>query len=177
MGTEREEFGLKLFKQAFDSAPIGIAIVGRDSEWQYVNEELCSILGLAPLEFKNRTWRDFTVNEDIDADQAQVNECLKRNGSNGYCMEKRYHRKAPGEWLWASLVVSVVRDSDGNFERFISYIVPCSRPGVAVISLAWAVKNWKAIGSALSASILFIGWAFGWISSEKITAIKTLFLQ
>ena len=176
MEEGKTKIASRVFKQAFDSAPVGIAIVGRDSHWLYVNDELCSIFGMAPLEFKQRTWRDFTVEADIDADQAQIDECLKRNGPDGYCMEKRYHRKNPGEWLWASLIVSVVRDADGNFEHFIKYVVPCTRPGASIVTWAWALKNWKPIGSAAASSFLFIGWAFGWISSEKLAMLKTIFL-
>lgn len=165
----------KVFKQAFDSSPIGVAIVGADGNWIYVNDELCHIFGMAPLSFKSKTWRDFTAIPDIDDDQAQVDECLKKNGPDGYSMEKRYNHTAPGEWFWASLVVSVVRDDEGNFEQFISYVVPCSRPGAAIISFAWSAKNWKKVGASVSGFILGIGWILGWINSEKLAAIKKIF--
>lgn len=176
MESKALDFSPDVFKQSFDSAPIGIAVVGSDNKWLYVNEELCSIFGVAPLEIKRRTWRDFTVDADIDADQAQIDECLKRNGPDGYCMEKRYHRKNPGEWFWASLVMSCVRDDDGNFQHFIKYVIPCSRPGAALVSWAWALKNWKPLGSVFGSGLLFIGWAFGWISSERLGVLKTIFL-
>lgn len=164
----------KVFQQAFDSAPIGIAIVSGAGQWVYVNTELCEIFGYTPQEIKRRTWRELTVDADIDPDQEQVDLCKKRNGLDGYSMEKRYTRKNPGEWFWSSLVVSVVRDDDGNFENFISYVIPCKRPGAAVISWVWVLKNWRPIGTAIGSALLFIAWAFGWIDGDKLEAFKKL---
>jgi PAS domain S-box-containing protein len=166
----------KVFQQAFDEAPIGIAVVSGEGQWLYVNEELCRIFGYAPSEIQKRTWRELTYDADIEPDQQEVDKCRKRNGSDGYSMEKRYRRKNANEAFWASLVVSVVRNDDGEFENFISYVVPCARPAATVIGWAWALKNWKPIGSAVGSALVFLCWAFGWITDEKFEALKKLFL-
>lgn len=165
----------KVFRQAFDSAPFGVAVVGGNNEWLYVNKALAESFGYALAEWpKNRTWRDFTLDKDIDGDQAAVDECKKRNGPNGYSLEKRYHRKNEGEWFWAELTVDVVRADDGEFQHFISYIVPKGQPAIRAAMLLWLVKNWKPIGAAIVGGAISIGWAFGLISDEKFEALKEL---
>lgn len=174
MQSEIPEIPASAFKHAFDQAPIGIAFVSRDAQWLYVNDEICEIFGYTPDEIKRRTWRELTVDADIDADQMQVDRCLERNGLDGYSMEKRYRRKAPGETFWASLIVTALRDDDGELEMLCSYIVPCARPAAVAISWAWALKNWRPIGSAIASAIVFVAWAFGFLSDEKFETLKKL---
>lgn len=168
----------KVFHEAFDAAPFGVAVVGRDNEWLYVNEALASTFGYALAEWpKERTWRDFTVDDDIDGDQKAVNECLQRNGPNGYTLDKRYHRKNAGEWFWAKLTVHVVRDSEGKFEYFVSYITPKERPGLQSALFAWALKNWKPIGATITFVVLVLGWVFGLIPDDKFHALRKILFQ
>lgn len=165
----------KVFQQAFDSAPFGVAVVGAHNEWLYVNEALAESFGYALAEWpQKRTWWDFTCDQDRDGDQAAVNDCLQRNGSDGYSMEKRYIRKNPGEWFWAELTVDVVRDADGEFEYFISYIVPKDRPKLQAALFSWAIRHWKPIGGAITFAVIVLGWAFGLISDEKFEALRRI---
>ena len=173
---DNSEIPPEVFLHSFDESPIGIAVVGAKNEWLYVNKELCRMFGYGPNAWpKDRTWRDFTMDQDIDDDQREVNACLQQNGPYGYSMEKRYHHKNPGEWFWAKLVVSVVRDSKGNFKYFVSYIAPTKRPGGATVLWMWALKNRKSVSSAFGSSILFVAWAFDWLSWDRIVSIKKFF--
>lgn len=162
----------KVFQEAFDHSPVGTAVVGRNNEWLYINESLASAFGFAIAEWPDdRTWRDFTIDKDIDGDQKAVNACLQRNGPSGYTLEKRYHGKNEGEWFWAKLTVCSVRDSKGELEYFISYIQPKPRPHLANALLALAIKNWKPVSAASTASFFMICWAFDLITTEKLKEI------
>ena len=165
----------KVFSEAFDAAPFGVAVVGLNNEWLYVNEALAQTFGYALAEWpKDRTWRDFTVDDDIDGDQAAVNACLQRNGPDGYTLDKRYHRKNAGEWFWAKLTVHAVRDDDGNCQYFVSYVTPKERPGFQAALFLWAVRNWKPIGASLTAVVLVVGWVLGWIPDDKFHALRKI---
>lgn len=175
MSSCSNDIPCKVFKAAFDNAPWCVAVVGRDNEWLYVNEALAQTFGYALAEWpKERTWRDFTVDDDIDGDQKAVNECLQRDGPNGYTLDKRYHRKNAGEWFWAKLTVHVVRDSEGKFEYFVSYITPKERPGLQSALFAWALKNWKPIGATITFIVLVLGWVFGVIPDDKFHALRKI---
>lgn len=171
------EIPCKVFKQAFDHSPVGTAIVGADNEWLYVNEACAAAFGYGLLEWPHdRTWRDFTVDKDIDGDQQSVDACLQRNGLNRYTLDKRYHRKNEGEWFWAKLSVHVVRDEDGNFQYFVSYIEPKPRPPLSTAVLAVALKHWKPVSSVSAASFFIILWVLELITTEKLKKILEILM-
>jgi|DEB0MinimDraft_6_1074348.scaffolds.fasta_scaffold00215_22 PAS domain S-box-containing protein len=175
MSEKPAEIPHQVFREAFDHSPIGVAVVGRNNEWIYVNEACAEAFGYALAEWPhNRTWRDFTVDKDIDGDQASADPCLQRNGPDGYRLDKRYHRKNEGEWFWAKLIVHVVRDEEGEFLYFVSYIIPKERPAFQAALFAWALKHWKPVGAFVTFVVIALGWAFGFVSDEKFKALKEI---
>lgn len=110
----------ELFSQAFQYAPIGMALVSAEGKWLHVNSLLCQILGYSKAEFAQLTFQDITYPEDVDM-------CLEvRNGFlqdkiDSYQMEKRYIHKN-GFAVWALLAVSVVRDEQRRPLFFIAQI-------------------------------------------------------
>ncbi|MDT3402133.1 PAS domain S-box protein [Mucilaginibacter terrae] len=114
--AEREES----FHQAFDYAPIGMAIVSTKGEWIRVNQSICSLFGYEPDEFMNHTFQEITFHEDLDADLSMMNQLL--NGEIGsYSLEKRYYHKN-GKLIWVQLNVTLVRDSLDRPLYFISQL-------------------------------------------------------
>lgn len=170
-------FPQSVFRHAFDHSPFGIAIVSGNNEWLYVNRSLAESFGYALQEWpKDRTWWDHTVDSDRDGDQAAVNACKETGGSDGYTMEKRYHRKKAGEWFWAELTVSVVRDEQGMFQYFVSYVVPIGRPARSAVLLSFMLANWKYCGAGSLVALVLILWAFGLITTDKAKELLNLFL-
>lgn len=97
-----------LFREAYDNAPIGIALVSPEGEWLRVNQSLCDMLGYSAQELTRTTFQAITHPEDLEKDMRQVRQVLARE-IRSYQMEKRYLHKA-GHPVWAQLSVSMVWD-------------------------------------------------------------------
>lgn len=97
-----------LFREAYENAPIGIALVSTAGEWLRVNQSLCDMLGYAAQELTRTTFQALTHPEDLETDLRQVQQVLTRE-IRSYQMEKRYLHKA-GHTVWAQLSVSMVWD-------------------------------------------------------------------
>ncbi len=108
-----------LFREAYENAPIGIALVSTAGEWLRVNQSLCDMLGYAAQELTRTTFQAITHPEDLETDLRQVQQVLARE-IRSYQMEKRYLHKA-GHAVWAQLSVSMVWDGSRPL-YFISQI-------------------------------------------------------
>lgn len=108
------------FRGAFESAAIGMAIVGPDGKWLNVNDSLLHIFGYSKDELYRLTFQDITYHDDLEADLTLVKQLLEGN-KNSYRMEKRYYHKN-GDIIWTILSVSIVRDILGVPLHFVSQI-------------------------------------------------------
>jgi PAS domain S-box-containing protein len=108
------------FTQAFESAPIGMALVATDGHWLKVNHALCNLIGYTPDELMQKTFQDITHPEDLDEDMGHVHQMLAGE-IHYYQMEKRYIHK-DGHVVRVLLSVSLVRDDQGTPLYFISQI-------------------------------------------------------
>jgi len=94
-------------RNAFEHAPIGMALVAPDGRWLSVNPALCRITGYAEDELLARTFADITHPDDLDADSALAARVLAGEVDT-YELDKRYVRRT-GEVVWVRLSVSIVR--------------------------------------------------------------------
>jgi diguanylate cyclase (GGDEF)-like protein/PAS domain S-box-containing protein len=108
----------KRFANAFDEAPIGMALVGLDGTFMRVNRTLREIVGYAPEDLLALTFQDITHPDDLDADLELVRQVLAGE-RRSYRLEKRYVR-ADGQEAWVVLSVSLVRDEEGAPLYFVS---------------------------------------------------------
>jgi PAS domain S-box-containing protein len=108
------------FRQAFEFAGAGMAIVGLDGEWLKVNRVICEITGYPEPELLKKTFQDITHPEDVAADLGHVRELLE-NKARYFQMEKRYIRR-DGGIVWIHLTSSLVRDEAGAPLHFISQV-------------------------------------------------------
>ncbi|KQH79774.1 hypothetical protein AO501_13715 [Mycobacterium gordonae] len=109
-----------MFKAVFDSAPIGIAVVGLDGSFQWVNRALCRITGYHEQELTRLTFQDITFPDDLDSDLYEATRLL-HGEITSYQIDKRYYAK-DGHLIWVHLSASMVRDADGQPLHFISHI-------------------------------------------------------
>jgi diguanylate cyclase (GGDEF)-like protein/PAS domain S-box-containing protein len=109
------------FRGAFETAVIGMALVGLDGQWLKVNQSLCHLLGYPEQELCSLAFDDLTHPDDIEAGHMNVRQLLE--GDIPYFrMEKRYlHKK--GHTVWTILSVSLVRDIEGNPVHFVAQII------------------------------------------------------
>jgi two-component system, sensor histidine kinase and response regulator len=108
------------FQNAFDYAPIGMALVSPDGRFLRVNLSLCRIIGRRPEELLEQTYQEVTSPEDLAAELESRRQLLAGEIEN-YQLEKRYLHKA-GHPVWVSSSVSVVRNDVGKPLYFISQI-------------------------------------------------------
>lgn len=108
------------FAGAFDSAPIGMALVSTEGRFLNVNPALCELLGRTAEELHGLTFQELTHPEDLAADLALVQSLLQGEKAR-YQLEKRYLRP-DGSVIWGQLCVSLVSDGEGNPLHFVSQI-------------------------------------------------------
>lgn len=108
------------FRNAFDYAAIGMALVSPQGSWLRVNRSLCQLLGYSERELLKSNFQAVTHADDIGNDLANLYRLMQ--GETPTCqVEKRYvHRY--GETVWALNSVSLVRDLDDNPAHFIFQI-------------------------------------------------------
>lgn len=99
------------FRQTFDGAPIGLALVGLDFKPFRANAALCKFLGYSEHELKQLTATELTYPEDVAAD-LQLATQLLGGEIPSYRIEKRYITKS-GDIVWAQLSVALIRDAAG----------------------------------------------------------------
>ena len=110
----------ELFRQTFEGAPIGMALIGLDFKPIRLNSALCDMLGYNMAELMNMRIEDITHPDDIEAD-LNLAQRLINSEIPGYTLEKRYYTKS-GAVVWAQLSVALVKDKDGNMLYALSMI-------------------------------------------------------
>jgi PAS domain S-box-containing protein len=108
------------FRLAFNNAPIGMALVGPDGRWLYVNPAVCQIVGYTAEQLVQLTFQDITHPDDLETDVGLMHQVLA-DEIPSYSMEKRYFH-SDGHVVWVNLHVSLVRGVDGAPRYFISQI-------------------------------------------------------
>ncbi len=108
------------FRNAFDFAPIGMAIVSPEGKWLQVNRAICEIVGYQAVELQLLTFQDITHPDDLEADLGYLEQLL-HGEIRSYQMEKRYFHKN-GHVVWVLLSVTLARRMDGTPLHFISQI-------------------------------------------------------
>src|SRR3954452_2237204 len=121
------------FRNAFDKAPIGKALVSTEGAFIRVNDALCRITGLSEADLLATTFQDLTHADDLEADLAHV-ERLLAGETESYSMEKRYQHADDG-YVWILLSVSLVRDETGAPLYFVAQIQDISEQRTAADQL------------------------------------------
>jgi PAS domain S-box-containing protein len=100
------------FRNIFEEAPIGMAVVGLDSTLLQVNKAFCEMLGYHERELTTCNLSTITHPDDIGKDGLLAAQVLK-GAITSYKVEKRYLKK-DGQTLWADLTATVLRNQDGQ---------------------------------------------------------------
>lgn len=108
------------FRNAFDYAAIGMALVSPEGNWLRVNRSLCEIVGYSEAELLVSDFQAITHRDDLGNDLAETYRMI--SGEILTCqLEKRYIHKL-GHEVWASSNTSLVRDARGRPLHFIFQI-------------------------------------------------------
>ena len=100
------------FRNAFEGASIGMALVGLTGRFLQVNQALCKLVGYSEQELMATTFQAITHPEDLDAGLDYVHRMLAGELPD-YRLEQRYLHKQ-GHVVWILLSVSLVRSAEGG---------------------------------------------------------------
>ena len=110
----------ELFRQTFEFAPNGMALVSLEGKWLQVNQKVCSMLGYSKEELLQLTIQELTYPDDLDIDKPLLKELLKGKRDR-YETEKRYFSKN-NELVWVALSVSLLKDDSSQPLYFVSQL-------------------------------------------------------
>ena len=105
------------FALAFESAPIGMALLAPDARVLRANRALCAMLGFTVPELQARTSEDFLHPDELAADRADRASLL--GGEPQSLQADRRYLHADGRVVWAQLACCLVRGLNGLPLHFI----------------------------------------------------------
>jgi PAS domain S-box-containing protein len=108
------------YRQVFESAVIGLAIVELDGKVCAVNQTLCEMLGYSREELIGRSFPISTRPEDVGGRQIRLR--LLAREIDGFSAETQYVRK-DGATIHAFTTASLVKNAAGEPSHFLSQIV------------------------------------------------------
>ncbi|MDX2216720.1 MAG: PAS domain S-box protein [Oculatellaceae cyanobacterium bins.114] len=108
------------FRSAFDSAAVGMGIIGLDGRFLEVNASMSQILGYSESEFLNLSFQHITHPDDL-ALGLELRQHILLDKIPSFHLEKRYIHKT-GKTVWGLLSLGLVRDQDSNPLYFISQV-------------------------------------------------------
>src|SRR5205085_6853973 len=122
--TAALELSEQNFRQIFQEAPIGMAVVGLDEKFLQANAELCQMTGYSEEELRSRTPLDITHPDDVSSSRELAKTMLE--GGVHSLLEKRYVR-TDGQIVWAARTACVIRDESGHPRHFLIMIEDISK--------------------------------------------------
>ena len=108
------------FREAFEEALIGMALVLPDGHWLKVNKALCDMLGYTESEMLAMDFQAITHPDDLDTDREYFKQMLE--GTKQTCKKEKRYLAKDGRIIWAALSISIARDADGELLHFIEQI-------------------------------------------------------
>ena len=114
--TAELEASERNFRESFEEAPIGMALVGLNERILHANTSFCQMVGFSVEELVQMSTEDITFADDIEEGR-RLSQALI-NGTERHTGEKRYIRKNK-EVLWVSRTASIIRDKDNKPRHFL----------------------------------------------------------
>lgn len=131
------------FRAMFESAGIGIALVGMDRRPIEANAAMIEMTGYSPEEFFKMSGADLSYPGDAEIGMPELRAVLEGT-LNTYQIEKRYVRKS-GQIFWVRLTNSVVRSADGTPQYFVTIVEDINEQKQAQEELHKSQARFRAI--------------------------------
>ena len=145
--TAELEVSERNFRETFEEAPIGMAVVGLDETFLHANTRLCQLLGYSDEELTRLNTEEITFPDDIEEGRQLAKSLL--NGTTRYTGEKRYIQKNK-DVLWASRTASVIRDKDDQPRHFLIMVEDITQRKKAAATLQQAKDEAERANNAKS---------------------------
>jgi PAS domain S-box-containing protein len=137
-----------IFRELFEGAPIGMALLALDERFLRVNASFCKMVGYSNEELRQRTAEDITFADDIETGRQLAQSLVK--GTARFTGDKRYIHKN-GEVLWVSRTASIIRDEQGEPQHFLLMVEDISERKASEAALE---KSRRDLQAALDANQL-----------------------
>ena len=98
------------FRNAFDFAPVGMALVALDGKFLQVNDALCVLFGISEAELIGLSQRELTHAADVQIEQEHLT-LLVTGATPATQFEKRYHLRDQNP-RWTLVSISLLKDND-----------------------------------------------------------------
>jgi diguanylate cyclase (GGDEF)-like protein/PAS domain S-box-containing protein len=109
-----------MYRDAFDHAAIGMALVTADGRWAIANPRLCTLLGYSLAELRAQEAVDLIHPEDVEASVELFRSALAGEVDEYHCDTRFMH--AEGFTIWAQLSVSVIQGDDGSVRYLVAQV-------------------------------------------------------
>ena len=103
-----------LFRAVFESAPIGMALLGRDGRFLKLNPAFLAMFGSSEVQLHELRLADITHPEDIDPILQQIERLYHGQLDGERCELESRFLHPQGRLLWGKLSLSLVRDGAGD---------------------------------------------------------------
>lgn len=142
--------GDAIFRELFEGAPIGMALLALDERFLRVNAAFCRMVGYSNEELRQRTAEDITFADDIEFGRQLAQDLLE--GTARFTGDKRYIQKN-GAILWVSRTASVIRNDRGEPQHFLLMVEDISERKASEAALE---KSRRELEAALQANQLIM---------------------
>lgn len=109
------------YQDTFYEIAIGLAHVDLHGQFIRVNDYLCDFLGYSRDELIQLSFQELTLPEDLGESLSWIKRSLAGETQTSFTKVKRYKHKE-GRLVWAKLTTTLIRDSAGKPDYFISSI-------------------------------------------------------
>lgn len=157
------------YKNVFDYAAIGMAILSLDGRYLKVNKYFCEFYGYEPSEFFTMSFKDITYPEDLTIGTKELKK-LQLGEIDSFHVEKRYIHKS-GQIKWGLASISAVRDETGKSLYQIAQIQDISGRKLAEQNLSRRIE-FERLVTAISTR--FINIAVDEIDQEIAHALEAI---
>ena len=151
----------KRFKTVFQAAPLGISIANPEGYFLEVNNAFKKMLGYRKKEIKKMTFVDITHPDDRK-ETLRLSNSVRKGSINSYKKAKRYLKK-DGDFIWAIVRATAVRDNDGNILYWLGIMEDLTEREQAKKALAESENRYRMLFEHAAEGIVVVN-----INSGKI---------
>ena len=136
------------FRTVFEKGPLGMAISDERSRFIKINPMFSKMVGYSQEELLTKTFTDITHPDHLAGDTSQIKR-LSAGEIPEYSTEKRYIKKN-GDVIWASVVVSGVRDLNGKLLFYLALIADISERKATEEEMAYYTNQLQQHANAIT---------------------------